>query len=383
MKKVAGYVRSIQTAAGIPDKTVTARYDDASGLVIPAGGMLGAGPNPVITDANGYFEWQTELSPGPMRIEADVVDGVEVKVNSGKETMQVGEIFLSDLRNSWRHLSDGVVRISDADAGFVPTVVTGQRQVTLSAGLANMRGRIFQTYTPRTLTFDANTTLANRIDRIVLEQHVGGDYRGRQNIAVIKGTVSGVLPASNADPNIFQLPIAEVTVALNASSVTIVDRRIISSPFHVIIPTGSVGAASFAADALAMFTNAENSWPGMYIRENDVRLTGLQKELNFGSGLFAAISNAGNVVNIDIASGRLIDIFPATHTLRTGATPHYLRPGPGTTYASSLTFPAGTQLHRFYEDTVTIDGLAWYYCYVRYRGFGWVGWVPGEFEAVP
>jgi hypothetical protein len=96
MKLVSGYVRSKQDGSGIPGVNVSVTFDDNMNQAVPAGGVYMADANPVVTDINGYFEWGSELSPGPIKLIADIPDGAEIKIRSGKETMQVGDVFLSD-----------------------------------------------------------------------------------------------------------------------------------------------------------------------------------------------------------------------------------------------------------------------------------------------
>ena len=257
-KRVSGYVRSKVDGSGIPGINVSV-LDETNSQAIPAGGVYGADANPVVTDANGYFEWESELSPGPLRLVADIPEGAEVKVRSGKETMQVGDVFLSDLSDMLKHWSFGVVLEDLVVDPLKVTPVTGQRQVRVKAGLANMRGYVFRLDTDRIITIDANTTLASRIDLVVLEQHVDGATKGRQGVTVIPGTVSGVAPSTNANVNIFQLPIGTVTVPLNATSVTATDSRIFSSPSNIIIPDNSVGSAQIIDGSVGAAELASNS----------------------------------------------------------------------------------------------------------------------------
>lgn len=258
MKRVSGYVRSKQDGSGIPGINVLI-LDDTNSQAIPAGGVYGADANPVVTDINGYFEWESELSPGPLRVEADIPTGAEVKVRSGKETMQVGDVFLSDLSDMLKHWSFGVVKEDLVVAPLEVTSVTGQRQVRVKAGLANLRGYVFRLDSDRIIDIAANTTLTNRVDLVVLEQHVDGNTKGRQGIKVITGTASGVTPSTNADPNIFQLPIGTVTIPLNATSVTVTDSRIFSSPVNLSIPANSVGSGQIIDGSVGTADLADGS----------------------------------------------------------------------------------------------------------------------------
>lgn len=250
MKRVSGYVRSKQNGAGIPGINVTI-LDDLTGNAIPGGGIYGAAANPVATDSNGFFTWTSELSPGPVRLSADIPEGAEVKVRSGKETMQVGDIFLSDIPDMMKYWTFGVVKEDLVTNPLLVQPVTGQRKVRILPGLANMRGYVFRINADRIIDIDANTTLANRIDLVVLEQHVDGTAKGRQSIAIVKGVTNGVEPSTNADPNVFQFPIGRVTVPQSATSVSVADIRIFSAPTYSIVGANSVGSAQIIDGSIA------------------------------------------------------------------------------------------------------------------------------------
>lgn len=312
-KRVSGYVRSKEDGSGIPGINVLI-LDETNSQAIPAGGVYGADANPVVTDVNGYFEWESELSPGPLKVEADIPAGAEVKIRSGRETMQVGDVFLSDLSDMLKHWSFGVVKEDLVVDPLKVTPVTGQRQVRVKAGLANMRGYVYRLDADRIIDIDANATLTNRIDLVVLEQHVGGDTKGRQGLTVIPGTVNGVAPSTNADPDVFQFPVGTVTVPLNATSVTVADSRIFSAPVNLAIPDNSVGSpqivdGSIGLDDLSTSTKTyiDNAFPGItaydYLNSVSTPITNVSnptntayKRLYFAGPTQASAGSAGNLV---------------------------------------------------------------------------------------
>lgn len=294
MKYIEGYVRQHPNGGPLANIPVTVR-DEALGGAIPVGGMWMASANPINTDANGFFSWSCELSPGPVRVEADVASGTELKVRSGKEVMQAGDIFISDVGQILLMFSPGVFR--GVKNGFAVTAVTGQLQVTVATGAANALGRFLSTDTTRTLTIDPNTTLATRYDLVVLEQHVGGTYKGRQNIAVLKGTVDATVPTTNTNPDIHQIPISRVTIAQNATSVTVLDQRVYASPT-------SLGAASVDMPSLApdVISYINSIYPGVDVRKDLAAVRADTKILNVGFGLNATAGGAG-VANIVLNAG--------------------------------------------------------------------------------
>lgn len=293
MKYIEGYVREHPNGGPLANIPVTIR-DDVLGGAIPVGGMWAATANPVNTDVNGFFSWACELSPGPLRAEADVASGTEIKVRSGKEVMQAGDIFISDVGQILLMFNTGVFR--GVKNQFVVSPVTGQLQVSVASGAANALGRFLSTDTARVLTIAPNTTLATRYDLVVLEQHVGGTYKGRQNIAVLQGTVNATVPTTNTDPNIHQIPIARVTIAQNATSVTVLDQRVFASPT-------SLGAASVDLPSLAPdVVNYINAvYPGLDVRKDGAVVRADTKILNIGLGL-AATQGAANVSNLYLSA---------------------------------------------------------------------------------
>jgi hypothetical protein len=219
-KKIQGYIRDIPNGTALPNIPVTIK-SDVDGSTIAVGGMWMGSANPVNTDpSTGLFTWTCELSPGPLRIDADLGGGAH-KVRSGREVMQSAELYLSDLPTFYNVFTNGVVGI----LGSTLTTTSAGLNLTVQPGAAILKGMMWQTLTNRVVGVGANGTVAERWDLLVLEQHVGGTQIGRQNLALVPGVANQTDPTINTDPNIFQYPIYRVKIANGAGVVTLVDLR--------------------------------------------------------------------------------------------------------------------------------------------------------------
>lgn len=291
MKVISGYVRETGDAEPAANVNVTVR-DEATGIAIAPGGMWMGGANPVVTDATGFFSWSSELSPGPVKVEADINAGEVIKIRSGQEMMQAGDMFISDMEVISQLFSDGVY--PDIDSSFAPSVVTGQMKITIGTGAANMRGRLLQTHTPRTIDINPNATLTTRLDSVVLEQHVGGDMSGRQNIAVIPGSVNNTLPVINQDADVLQLPVATATIPLGATTPTVAPAVTFSTPRDIVIDNDFLLVRHLSPE---LKTYIANAFPGVVI-EDSGGVVGTFKTINFRNGL--AATAVGGEATIDI-----------------------------------------------------------------------------------
>lgn len=249
MKIVRGYVRTVP--GGDPIGSIQVTVQDANTrLPIPVGGMILASTNPTTTDPTGLFEWTAELSPGPIEVEAQV-SLTERKVRSGAEVMQAGEVFISDQQELFLIFSDGV--ITDVYDDLLVTASVSNRDITVNAGRCCLVGRLWGIDTPRILTAAPNTTLASRRDLVVARQYIGGSYAGRQDLVLVAGTVNGVDPTINANPDILEFPLARFTIAQNAGTGTITDLRVFSTSF---INDNTVSAAKLTAATNLSTTDA-------------------------------------------------------------------------------------------------------------------------------
>ena len=245
-KIVEGFIRNFPGGAGIPSINVTI-LDDVTGNPIPSGGNIKADGSPIATDGSGYFHWESELSPGPIRVRADIVAGSDVRVQSGQERMQSGDVFLSDLQNLPRLFSTGVFKDFLDSLSVTPSNST--LTATLNTGAAVMNGVLWAIDTPRDLTITPNTTLTTRLDYVILRQYVSGSYHGKQDYAVVAGTIAGQLPAINANPDILEFPLGYLTIAQNASIATWTDVRVYAAAKAV--DDGALVYAALSADAIA------------------------------------------------------------------------------------------------------------------------------------
>lgn len=293
MKVVAGYMRNVPGGDGVPSISC-AILDDVTGDPIPSGGMIKADPSPVTTDGNGYFRWTSELSPGPLRVRGDIVPGTNVRIRSGAEVMQAEDMFLSDIPDMFRVFSTGVYKGYLNALGVTASGST--LEVTVATGAAILNGVLWEIITPRTLTVPANTTLASRRDYVVLRQWIAGSYSGKQDLALIQGTVTGVDPTINTDPNILDFPIARVTTAQNAGTSVVTDLRVYAGVRSVV--DGAIEYSSLSAAAQS--TIAENVFDS------------IAASLIAGSGLIKTTNDAGNTTTLAIAAAGIISSMIAT-----------------------------------------------------------------------
>jgi hypothetical protein len=360
-KRIEGYVRDHPGGTPIPNVDVTVR-DDVTGSPILSGGMVQASQNPTITNQDGLFVWSTELSPGPLRVEADINAGVEVKVRSGREVMQAGDIFVSDIPAMLGLFSIGVFRGVGTDLRV--DAITGQRAIRVNPGAANMVGRYLQIDTNREIAISENPTLATRIDLVVLEQHVGGDYIGKQNITVIEGTVNNTQPPTNADPDVFQLPVGKVTILQNGSTVTVEDVRIYSAPLS--IGEDTVGLPALKQEVLDYITS---QYPGFVVKDGGTDILTTTKKLNFKTG-FTVVANGADQVDIDVDG-----IDPVVQTTgKYHKTTNFAYSGAAgaerTLGSASVTVPAGTWMAYSVVATSLVGGASPGYTRLRLSGNG-------------
>lgn len=218
MKKIEGYIRDIPGGEPLTGLEVFI-LDDITGLQIPVGDPFGGSTNPVVTDPqNGLFTWTCELSPGPVRIVADIgPNGTKRKVRSGREVMESGNIFLSDIPRFFEVFNDGV--INTIGNKFMAT--SSGQDITLQTGGAMLDGHLLETRFNRLIHVPTNTTLPTRKDILVLRQHVGGQYVGKQEILLKGGTVNNVDPPDNTDPNYVEVKLWRSVIAQNSGTVTL------------------------------------------------------------------------------------------------------------------------------------------------------------------
>jgi hypothetical protein len=318
MKTVKGFVRETPNADPVPSVPVNIRYKTTNGLV-PAGGVIGAGANPVTTGGDGSFTWTTELSPGPIYAEAVISAGSEVRIRHGDEVMQAGTAFVSDIPGYGKFLTNGVLKSYRGQ--LQPTASLVAREIMLNHGAAILAGHLWELDTTRNVVVPANATLAARWDLLVMRQYIGGTEIGRQDLVLVAGTVNATEPTINTDPNILEVSLCRVITANGASVSTIVDQR----PYAAVrsVASASITPAELdrayvestalnelvddRVDALlvAGSTNLTKTYndgagtltldAGMRIEALNVLLHSFAKTLDFGTGFLIADMGGGEV----------------------------------------------------------------------------------------
>lgn len=221
-KTVEGYITDIPDGTGIAGVPVVLRYQGGTYADAAVTGIPGQTSSSMTTTSDGHFKWTADLSPGPVYVDA-TVGGVEVKRRYGAEVMQSGSRWDSDLGVIGTSLGNGVVSGRLSSMLVTPSVVN--LNVTVGTGHAVVEGYFWDIESgPITLTLDTNTgvgSLLIRKDYIVLRQHVGGSMIGRQEVAIVKGTVSDVAPALTQNATIYEYPLALLKINQNAITATV------------------------------------------------------------------------------------------------------------------------------------------------------------------
>ena len=237
MKTIQGYIRDIPGGDGVPSIPVTIRHQ-VSGLTVASGGMTNCTTNPVNTDANGFFKWECELSPGPVKVDA-TISGSQKKVRSGLEMMQAGDVWVSEFGEYMKVLTSGVISAEGSDFSTSSAALN----LTILPGAAIIEGRFFRLTTNRVIAVPSNAVYAVRWDLLVLQQYVGGASIGKQDIVLKTGT-NGADPAINTDPDIYELPIYRARTSMGASVTNLDDLRAYST---ILINNNQLGMAKLDA----------------------------------------------------------------------------------------------------------------------------------------
>jgi hypothetical protein len=136
--------------------------------------------------------------------------------------------------------------------------------LTVQPGGALIFGNMLETQTNRQFTLTTNTTLAERIDAIVLRQYIGGPYLGKQEILRLQGTVTGTYPpALNPDPNLFDLPLYYTHLPKNSSDFTLEDVRL--DTFVMQSPTSVAGLVQVFGNSATGATTPSSSSEAAYV----------------------------------------------------------------------------------------------------------------------
>jgi len=257
MSKIGGYIRDAQTGAVLTNVNVSVFFDAGAedGTLVPANDPMyvTSTTNPVQTDnVTGYFHWECELSPGPVRISADLGSG-KFKIRSGREVMQADEVFISDLPGVGQVMTDGVIGQVAPAFSYTLNLMT----FTLNPGAALIDGHLFQTTTTRQKVCAGNTTMVERWDLIILRQHIAGTYAGRQRIELIPGLSNKADPPINTDPaNVRDIPLYRVRVTNGMTALTIAGTDDLRPYSYSQQGPNSVGAPMLTAEGTVSSTSA-------------------------------------------------------------------------------------------------------------------------------
>jgi hypothetical protein len=213
-KKISGYVRVEDNQDPVVGASVTVYYE-GNGQVVPTGGVAHADANPVSTNSSGYFEWTTDLDPGPVYIESEV-GGVLSRVRSGREIMQAGSMWVSDLGYLATDYSNGFF----PDDVPVVTASASSNEVTVQPFSGVLAGRRVGITQPVTITLDPNPSLAVRKTMLGITQEAVGTAIGRQNIELSYGTSSGVYTSDGFGTKNF-LVLAQISTNQGSGTSTI------------------------------------------------------------------------------------------------------------------------------------------------------------------
>jgi hypothetical protein len=222
MKVISGYTRDYPNQNAIPSAEVTIYYK-SNNAQVESGGMLGASGNPVLSDGAGYFEWTSELNPGP--VYAVMTGEGKTRVRDGAEQMQAGDIFVSELPYFLNSMTEGVVQ--DWGDEFSLTAHGSLNKITVGTGQAFLAGQTFTLETPRELTIEPNTTMALRKSWIIAETSLDEATYGKQTLSIEYGEVNGSYPIylgidPDPGPGPGKIVIGGFTTA-NSASISVVD----------------------------------------------------------------------------------------------------------------------------------------------------------------
>lgn len=245
MKTVRGYLLDRATGAAISGKTVNFR--DLAGAAISTLNTYYQSVD-AVTQADGSFTGNFELSPGPVNISV-TVSGSEVKARKWNENAQFGITWSSDLTRVIRGIPEGVL------PGFFNELalsVPSGHTIRIATGGAVFNGGFFSfenNYYEVAGTANPAGPANPRIDLITLRQYNAdavGQLAGKQEVIVTLGTVSGVAPVTPTGSNFKDFPIGTVSTAVGSPTKTVnSDLRVFAGG------TAPVGTVTAYAGAVA------------------------------------------------------------------------------------------------------------------------------------
>lgn len=253
---IRGFIRN-EDGVPLNNVPVTLYYQSTNTIVTD----VGVSANPTHSDSTGFFQFTCELNPGPIYVKADLDGGTTLRYRYGSETMQAGGWFLADFPPTLLGVAgDGL--LGDKASNFTATMSGSSRKLTLGAGVALQAGVLFSLDTPRDFIIAANTTLAERVDTVVLTTIIDqtSNLYGQQLISVIAGTVTGVAPTITSTNTIVFMPLFNLSTVLNATVSTMkLDRRVYAQPQRWntgSIPVTTIDPAGLATSVSAAIATA-------------------------------------------------------------------------------------------------------------------------------
>ena len=310
-KTVEGMFLDVSTGAGIPSAPVELR-SAVTTSVLTTTEAFGLSTNPVNTDGTGHFKFTMDLDPGPIYAVATAPAG-DKDYRYSLEQMRVGDHWPADIGLLLRAFQDGV--LAGSLNQFNVTVSGSINQYTVQTGYALVQGYAWGLESGSyTATIAPNTTQANRRSIVVLRQYIGGPYQGKQVIDILYGPSSLVDPTVRQGTTvgsdvIWEIPLAKLNTALNASVSTIVSDLRTYSQLGMGIFDGGVpvvgsargidffGASFIVTDeggGVALITPSFGTGASDFKRGN-AGTDGVRNAITANTGNITGIGNIGEV----------------------------------------------------------------------------------------
>lgn len=221
-----------------------------------------------VESQNGWFTLQTNGNPGPHYFK--LTYGGEIHYAYSQTTGASGPTLISLLPQLFRVWTDGYI---NGVLGNLAVSASGLgMNVTVAPGIGVARGIVYDQFENVTLSIQPSVS-QGRIDRVVLEVVPPGNLEeGRARLLVLTGTPSGApqAPALTQTTEVYQVPLALVTVDANVSTVAgnkITDQRTISG---VEIQDGAVTTPKLADKAVTAAKIADDTITAAQIAANAI-----------------------------------------------------------------------------------------------------------------
>lgn len=299
MKRIQGYLLNRETGEGISGKDVF--FEALDGSPISSSSTYWQDTHGDATDADGYFQGDFELSPGPIVTRIDVDSGLETKVRQWNEMAPFGGgPWGSDLRLLARAAGVGVI---DGYLNELLVSIPSGHTVRVATGAAVFNGNVFSLengYYEVTGSANPSGPANPRVDLVYLKQWndtATGQNAGKQEIVILEGSSSNVAPATPTHADWMALPLAHINTAQGASTKTVsADLRSWSNPDSSSKSTVYTGPGHFGS-TVGMSIN------GPYQNLGTLTVTGLKP---------------GVVYDGDIQVYGSYSIFPASGVISDG-----------------------------------------------------------------